>query len=174
MTTHTDGPDSGAEPSGTLLAVVARPEHDPTEVFSGGVAIVVATVGDDGQPALTRGWGPRYDQERNTLTLSVTAPAGSPTLTHLETTGAIAVTGSQPLTYRTLQVKGTAHRIDTPSEEDRAAALAHLDRFIAEVARLGLTTGVENLFRGDLRTVSVEVTEMYDQTPGRAAGSAVS
>jgi hypothetical protein len=155
--------------------VGARPEYDPEEAFSGGAAVVVATVSDDGRPALTRGWGPRYDREHHTLTLSITAPAGSPTLENLESTGAIAVTASQPLTYHTLQVKGTVDHVDVPSEQDRAEALAHLGRFVAEVAQLGLTAApVDNLFRGDLRTVTFAVGEMYDQTPGRGAGSAVS
>jgi hypothetical protein len=154
---------------------VANPEApDPAEVAGGGAAIVVATVGEDGRPALTRGWGPRYDSEARSLTLAVTAPSGSRTLAHLESTGSIAVTASQPLSYQTVQMKGTVAHVGAPSEQDRAEVRAHLDRFVAEVAELGITEGAERLFAGDLRTVVVEVNAIYDQTPGRNAGSPIS
>ena len=48
--------------------VGGRLEFDPSESFDGGVAVIVATVGDDRRPALTRGWGPSYDASTRTLT----------------------------------------------------------------------------------------------------------
>ena len=136
----------------------------------GGVAIVVATGGPDGRPALTRGWGPQYDESKATLTLAVTAPAGSPTLANLEWNGAIAVTVSEPLTYRTVQMKGVVEHVEAPSEDTRARARQHLDRFVADVAQLGIAHGADRLFHGDLRSVSFVVEELYEQTPGQNAG----
>lgn len=135
-----------------------------------GVAVVVATAGPDGRPALTRGWGPLYDELEATLTLAVTAPAGSPTLANLESNGAIAVTASEPLTYRTVQMKGVVDHVEAPSEETRARARQHLDRFVADVAQLGISQGADRLFLGDLRSVSFGVEELYEQTPGHNAG----
>jgi hypothetical protein len=143
---------------------------DPGEVFDGGVAVIVATVGPDGRPAITRGWGPLYDTESRTLTIALTAPAGSATLTNLEANGAIAVTGSQPLTYRTVQVKGVVDHVEAPSEQDRARAHEHLQRFVSDVIQLGITSEADSLFLGDLRTVTFEARELYDQTPGPDAG----
>lgn len=143
---------------------------DVSEVFAGGAAVVAATVGSDGQPAITRGWGPSYDLDSQTLTLALTAPAGSPTLAHLEANGAVAVTASQPLSYRTVQVKGVVEHVEAPSEQDRARARAHLDRFVAEVAQLGITSGADGLFLGDLRTVTFRVKEVFEQSPGDGAG----
>ena len=139
-------------------------------MLSGGVAVVVATAGPDGRPALTRGWGPSYDEASATVTLAVTAPAGSPTLANLESNGAIAVTLSEPLTYRTVQMKGTVKHIEAPSEENRTRVHEHLDRFVADVAQLGITSGADGLFLGDLRAVSFVIEELYDQTPGDSAG----
>lgn len=143
---------------------------DISDVFSGGVAVVAATAGADGRPAITRGWGPLYEAESDTLTLSLTAPAGSPTLVNLVANGAIAVTASQPLSYRTLQVKGVVDHVEAPSEDDRVRAHAHLHQFVSEVALLGITSGADGLFLGDLRTVTFAVEEVYDQTPGDEAG----
>lgn len=141
--------------------------------FGGGAAVIVATVADDGRPALTRGWGPRFDAGTQELTLTVTAPPGSSTLANLESNGAISVTASQPLSYRTTQVKGVVEDVSAPTEDDRGRAHEHLAAFVSDVAELGITSGADNLFLGDLRTVSFVVREMYDQTPGASAGRVV-
>jgi Pyridoxamine 5'-phosphate oxidase len=140
------------------------------EVFAGGVAIVAATVGEHGQPAITRGWGPLYDAAKQTLTISLTAPAGSATLSNLEANGAIAVTASQPLSYRTVQLKGVVEHVEAPSEADRIRAHEHLDQFVSDVAQLGIASGADNLFLGDLRLVIIQAREVFDQTPGSNAG----
>ncbi len=139
-------------------------------MLAGGVAIVVATAGPDGRPTLTRAWGPSFDNGSSTISIAVTAPAGSATLANLESNGAIAVTVSEPLTYRTVQVKGRVDHIEAPSEDDRARVHAHLDRFVADVAQLGITDGADGLFLGDLVMVRFEIDELYDQTPGDDAG----
>lgn len=141
-----------------------------SDMFLGGAAVIVATVGSEGRPVITRGWGPQYEEASSTLTLAVTAPAGSPTLANLESSGAIAVTVSEPLTYRTVQLKGVVEHVGAPSQDDRTRAYEHLDRFVAEVAELGITTGADKLFLGDLRVVRFPVAELFDQTPGPDAG----
>lgn len=138
-----------------------------------GVAVIVATTSDSGRPALTRGWGPSYDDEHRVLRIAISAPSGSATLRNLESNGAIAITVSEPLTYRTAQLKGTVEHVGAPSEPDRIAAHEHLRRFVDDVAQLGIDHGAERLFQGDLRIVSFVVTEMFDQTPGENAGARV-
>jgi hypothetical protein len=153
-----------------LVVVGASVRDELSQVVLGGVAVVVATVGSDGRPVITRGWGLRYDAESSTLTLTVTAPSGSPTLANLESNGAIAVTVSEPATYRTVQVKGVVEHVGAPSEQERTWAHEHRDRFVEEVAKLGITSGADRLFLGDLRLVSFRIGEFFDQTPGPDAG----
>lgn len=141
-----------------------------SHIVLGGVAVIVATVGSDGRPAITRGWGLRYDDESSTLTLTVTAPSGSPTLANLESNGAIAVTVSEPPTYRTVQVKGVVDHVGAPSQHERAQAHEHRDRFVDEVAKLGIASGADRLFLDDLRLVNLRVDQFFDQTPGPDAG----
>lgn len=141
--------------------------------MSSGAAVVVATAGSDARPAITRGWAPTYDAASCLMTLAVTAAAGSPTLINLESNGLIAVTVSEPLTYRTAQLKGEVEEIGQPSEQDRIQVYQHLGRFVEDVAQLGITHGADGLFLGDLRVVSFVVEEMYEQTPGENAGRAL-
>lgn len=163
----------GSRGWGRFALVDGGVRMDLTGMVAGGVAVVVATAGTDGRPAITRGWGTRYDEVTATLTLCISAPTGSSTLVNLEANGEMAVTVSEPLTYRTVQFKGRADHVGAPSSEDRRRAHEHLDRFAAAVAELGMPTGTEKLFLGDLRLVRFEVVETFQQTPGPDAGSRV-
>jgi hypothetical protein len=84
------------------------------------------------------------------------------------------VTLSRPTSYSTVQVKGTMMAVQAPSAGDLERVRAHVDAFFAEVGRLGLVEDVARRLVGTaLRTVVVEVTERYDQTPGPGAGRAL-
>ena len=105
------------------------------------------------------------------MRLTVTAPAGSSTLANLESNALIAVTLSRPSTYETIQVKGPVGSVEHPSQQDLDRAHDHLDRFITEVALVGVEEGADKFFLGDLRTVSFEVESIFNQTPGALAGT---
>ena len=105
------------------------------------------------------------------MRLAVSAPAESSTLANLESNGLIAVTLSRPTTYETIQVKGYIGALALPSPDDNDRTHEHLDRFVAEVALLGVEEGADNLFLGDLRVVSFTVESIFDQTPGALAGT---
>jgi hypothetical protein len=137
-----------------------------------GVGVLVATRSEDLKPAITRGWGPVFDESTGRLELAVTAPQGSATLDNLASIGAIAVTASQPSTYRTMQMKGVVDRIDAPTQAHEERVSAHVEQFIAEVALLGVDPDrARNLFLGDLLIVGFTVTGLFDQTPRSGAGS---
>jgi hypothetical protein len=144
---------------------------DLASLLSTGVGILVATRSEDLTPAITRGWGPLLDESTPRLEVSVTAPAGSATLSNLESTRPIAVTVSQPTTYRTMQMKGVVDAIGDLTDEQRSRVQSHQDLFHEEVAKLGVTANAANLFLGDLRVVSFVVDELFDQTPGVGAGN---
>ena len=105
------------------------------------------------------------------MRLAVTAPEGSSTLANLESNALIAVTMSRPSTYETIQVKGSVGSVGHPSQQDLDRAHDHLDRFITEVALVGVEEGADKFFLGNLRTVSFEVGSIFNQTPGSSAGT---
>jgi len=141
------------------------------ELSATGAAVIVATADADGRPSITRGWGPTPDSERRTMSLTITAPEGSSTLANLESNALIAVTLSRPSTYETIQVKGPVSSVEQPSQRDLDRAHDHLDRFITEVALVGVEEGGDRLFLGNLRTVSFTVESIFNQTPGSSAGT---
>ncbi len=137
-----------------------------------GVAIVVATRDAELRPEVTRGWGPWAGDDGTEVTLCVAAAPGSATLANLEANRAIAATFSLPTSYRTVQAKGGVVELCAPGPEHRARVEEHVAAFAEEVEHVG--TGGEqarSFLDTELVAVSFAVRELYDQTPGPAAGA---
>jgi hypothetical protein len=136
-----------------------------------GLAVIVATRDEELRPEIARGWAPVVDDERRAVTLCVCEAAGSRVRANLEANGAIAVTCSRPSTYRTVQLKGLAVDAGAPTEEHVRMVRRHLELFVEEVERLGVRPeGARTFLSGELLSVTFDVREVYDQTPGPKAG----
>lgn len=146
--------------------------HELVAFLEGPLAVVVATRDEELRPEVARGWGLEVADERTTVTLCVGDPPGSRTRANLETNGAIAVTCSRPSTYRTVQLKGSALELRPPGERELAAVRRHLEAFVEEVEPLGVRPeGARTFVGSELLSVTFEVRELYDQTPGPTAGA---
>ena len=138
----------------------------------GGVAIIVATRDEDLRPEITRGWGPEVSGDGRSVTLCVTAPPGSKTRSNLAANSAVAVTFSLPTTYRTVQMKGTAAEVREPNAEQLTRVEEHLAAFVDQVEQVGIPRHLAPTFmQPEFVSVTLEVRELYDQTPGPNAGS---
>ena len=145
---------------------------DVIAFLRGGLAIVVATRDDELQPEIARGWGPEVAPGGTSVTLCVSVAPGSRTRANLQGNGAIAVTCSRPSTYRTVQLKGRAVDVREPGEEQLARARQHLAAFVEEVQQVGLRPDdARGFMEPELVAVTVEVRELFDQTPGQNAGA---
>lgn len=147
------------------------------ELAERGCALVVGTVGPDGSPYASRGWG-------LTLTPTTTGPvrllldAGDAvTLANLrrEGDGRVAITGADVVTLRSFQLKGRVVAIEDAGDEDRAKVGRYCDDFFADIEATDGTPRVltERLRPAAYVACTVEVDEAYDQTPGPGAGSRV-
>jgi nitroimidazol reductase NimA-like FMN-containing flavoprotein (pyridoxamine 5'-phosphate oxidase superfamily) len=142
------------------------------ELLASGVAVVVATCDARLRPAIARAWGISVSSDGTEATLCVSAPAGSKTRANLGSNAAIAVTCSQPSTYRTVQLKGRVVEIGGTSDEQLARVDAHVEAFSREAEAVGLPPGSgRRLADPGLVSVSFAVSEVYDQTPGPRAGA---
>lgn len=115
---------------------------------------------------------PEPDGRRVTVYLPVATSATS--VANLRENGAIAVTLSQPLTHRTVQLKGRAESIRPAREDEREAVERQAAGFDAEVVAIGLPPeAVRRRTRWPCHAVTFAVAEAYEQTPGPNAGEPI-
>ncbi len=151
-------------------------DSDLVAFVHGGVAVGVATRDADRRPAFTRGWGPEVSADRRMLRLCVDAPSGSAMRANLEEIGAVAVGFNPPTTSRALQIKGVAVSVREPAPEELERAERHFVAFSVEGEEVGVAASVlRRIFAAprDLLSVTLSIDEVFDQTPGAAAGQRV-
>jgi hypothetical protein len=150
-------------------------DADLVEFLESGCSTIVGLVTVDGEPYATRGWGTDVlpgGQLRVLVGAGAMAAAGRGPGDRF----AIAVTGAHVLTLRSVQVKGTAHGLEPPTDADRARSRRFCEAFFADVQAGDDVPRelMERLVPTDLLACTVEVTEVYDQTPGPTAGARLS
>jgi hypothetical protein len=151
---------------------------DTARFLERGCALIVGTVSADGEPCATRGWGLTVlpDEHGANTTVKVLLDADDArALVCVEGGGAIAITGADVPTLRSIQVKGRVVALEavTPSDERRAER--YCEEFFADVHA---TDGVpvemlERLAPAAYVGCVVRVEECYDQTPGPGAGASI-
>jgi hypothetical protein len=141
-----------------------------------GCSTIVGTVTASGEPYATRGWGTEVlsgDPPRIRLLVGAGAFAAIGRRPGHGATFAIAVTGADVRTLRSVQLKGTAHDLESPTDADLERSRRFCDAFFADVEAVDAIERALNdrLVPSDLLALTVDVAELYDQTPGPAAGS---
>lgn len=139
-------------------------------------ALIVATVSPSGEPHATRGWGVTVlPGEDRTLRLLLAAD-DAVALAHLADGGAIAITGADVRTFRSMQVKGRAVAIEPGTDADRARAARFVEQFFGAVMEVdgALRHQISRLEPVDYVACTVVVDDTFDQTPGPGAGGRVS
>lgn len=151
-------------------------DDDLIAFLESGCSTVVGVVTPSGEPFATRGWGIAV-LDAEPATLRVLLGAGA-----LASIGrrvgdvepfALALTGADVRTLRSVQVKGTAHGLEAVTPADEARSRRYFDAFVEDII---VTDAIprslmERLVPADLVACTVEVAEIYDQTPGPGAGA---
>ena len=145
---------------------------DLQALLEGGCALIVGTVGPDGAPHASRGWA-----------ADVTAPdavrvvldGDDPILAaHLAGGARLAVTATDVPTLRSAQLKGRADEVAPVVDEvDLARIRRYCDAFARDIlATDGTPTAlVARLTPAHFVACRLAVEEVFDQTPGPAAGA---
>ena len=111
------------------------------------------------------------DADGRRLTVYLPVATSGTSLENLRDNGAIAVVLSQPLTHRTVQLKGRAETIRPARDDEREAVERHAAGFDAEVEAIGLPPAVvRRRAKWPCHAVTFVVAEAYEQTPGPRAG----
>lgn len=142
------------------------------DLIEGGVCLMVATPDPSLRPQIARAWGLEALGATGPLRLCVEAKGRPRILDLLVPSAPIAVAFTRPSTYSSVQIKGVVEAVEEPNEEQRHRVADHWRTFATEVELVGLSPHlVGRLVDSEaLLSVTVEVKELYDQTPGRRAG----
>lgn len=149
-------------------------EDSVARLLGQGVALVVGTASETGDPEICRAWGPAWSAERGELSVLVPLPAGESSLDNLERAPAVAFTFSRPTDYHAYQVKGSCVATRRPDAVDWQRARNHFDAFLAEAARVGLEPlTFAPWFSGEGRLLVAAIDSAFCQAPGARAGVAL-
>ncbi len=137
-----------------------------------GCALVVGTVGEDGVPLASRGWGLDVDAGERSARLLL--PAVDPALRNtISRDSRIAVTATNVRTLRSVQLKGLVRDVEPVTEADRERFQRYCNELFGDIAAAdhGERVLIERLAPGDVVACGFTVDEVFDQTPGPAAGT---
>jgi len=139
--------------------------------LEGGVSTLVGTRSDDLRPAACRAMGTRVAPDRRTISVFIPEATAERSLANLRANGRVAVTFSLPRTYRSVQLKGTCVDIHPTPPEERERQRAYAASFVDELEVVGVArTTTARVAWWPSVTIVVRVEELFDQTPGPAAG----
>jgi predicted pyridoxine 5'-phosphate oxidase superfamily flavin-nucleotide-binding protein len=135
-------------------------------------SLIVGTVDDDGLPEATRGWGVEVAAGGREVRLLL-AENAAVTLANLATNGRIALTATHFVSLDSVQLKGHAVAVGPRTSADRIrfdAYCAGCVQVISEIDRVPAEL-VRRIVVADVVACVFAVEEVYDQTPGPAAGA---
>jgi hypothetical protein len=144
---------------------------DLQDLVNNAVAVIVATRDDELRPQISRAWGPSLSEDGASLTVCVEAGSDSTMMSNLNAGSPVAVTVARLASHTTVQLKGLAVDVSLPTSERLAAVAEHTERFVAEGESAGMPEAfARGLIGHDLMTVTIEVAQRSDETPGPDAG----
>jgi hypothetical protein len=151
-------------------------DDDVSAFLHSGCALIVGTLGADGQPCASRGWGLTIvDVDAGLIRVLVEADDAT-TIANIHAGGPIAVTATDVTSYRSMQLKGTPVRLETATAEDLAKRDEYTTDFtqkIHETDGYPLASLQHAFARDHVVPCIIEVDSTFDQTPGPRAGMAI-
>ena len=149
-------------------------------LIEGPVSVLVGTRDSRLVPEIARAWGPRFSEDRQSVSLCVPLATSRKTLDNLEANGQIAVAFAHVANYTAFQLKGRHAKTAEPDSTDLDAVERHRDAFAALTVSLGQPRNSFDAFwKAEIETSSVFIKivfapeQVFNQTPGPGAGRKV-
>lgn len=147
-----------------------------TLLEAGTSSVVVGMVSTEGQPFATRAWGVKV-VSTSPLRIRINLSAGEAARVDRRAGDPgpcpLAMTCSDVASLRSAQAKGLARDFEAPDVEDHVRFLEFAETFFDTVHRVDghVRMNIGRIAPRDLVVCTLEVTELYDQTPGPQAGA---
>ena len=142
--------------------------------FEGASALIAAGVGPDGAPVATRAWGAVVEDDGAALRVYLDADDVEAT-SRLVPGALAAVTGGDVKTLASAQAKGRVRTVDELTALDVATRERASHMFVEAVHETDGSPRVliESMVPERFVALTLDVDEVYDQTPGPQAGSSI-
>jgi hypothetical protein len=139
--------------------------------LAGPCSIVAASRDDRLVPSCTRVAALRCNPGSDRVTIWVATGSSARFLADVRATATVAIVNLEPISHRTLQLKGRAIAVRPAPEQDRVEVEAQLRRYFEHLELVGLPVRLTDRFvRWPATAIDVAVEEVFDQTPGPGAG----
>ena len=143
--------------------------------LEGGCALIVGTVDPDGAPHAVRAWGLDVLDAATGRVRLLLDRREERARAHLAPGGKVAITCADVVTLASMQLKGRSAGEVPAASTDPGRVRRYTEAFYHDIE---ITDGtprsvVERLTPDAVVPVEVEVTDVFDQTPGPAAGRLV-
>ncbi|MGE5813251.1 MAG: pyridoxamine 5'-phosphate oxidase family protein [Acidobacteriota bacterium] len=137
-----------------------------------GLAIHMGTRDADLEPNGTRATAIKSDEDGRHVTVYVPKVAEARVLPNLEANGQGAVVLVRVRDERSCQLKGVFVEARAAAERERTFVMDQWDRFVLNIEQIGLPRAVTEQWKmWPCLAIRLQVTELFDQTPGPRAGS---
>ncbi len=141
------------------------------EFLESGVAVLVATGDPTGRPHVVYAWGPRVQDGGGAVDVFVDTARSGQTLANARANGRIAMTVADPVSLRSVQLKGAFRDSCDATDDDGAWVTRHRAAFVVSTSLVGDPPDViRKLWMDDVVRLSFTVERAFDQTPGPEAG----
>lgn len=148
-----------------------RIPDDLGALIHSGPPTIVGTGDNSGRPHVAYGWAPRVHPDRVTVDVFLDKARSDKTIQNLNANGRIAMTVAEPVSYRSVQLKGRFRDSGEPDENDKVYIQAGREAFAAKLSLIGDPPAVvRNLWLPDTVRITFTVEAAFDQTPGPEAG----
>ena len=154
---------------------LSTPLPDELVAFlEGGRSLTVASRDQAFRPSLAKAVAARVEEDRCGVILLLPRSQSVQLLRDIAACGQIAAVFSQPISHRTVQLKGMDAREIATSAEDWMRLEQQRGKVVAELAGLGYAAEMIEAFldcrADDLAAIRFSPSEAYSQTPGPHAG----
>ncbi len=122
-------------------------------------------------PSCTRVAAIRCAAGSDRVTVWVATPSSGRLIADVRATSAIAIVSLEPISHRTLQIKGRATSVRDAGDEERAMIEAQIGAYFRSLEPIGLPMRLTDRFvRWPATAIDLIVDDVFDQTPGPGAG----
>ncbi|HSM65391.1 MAG TPA: hypothetical protein VK860_03705 [Ilumatobacteraceae bacterium] len=143
-------------------------------MLEAGAGLVVGTVSPDGVPRADRAWAASVVDAGARRIRFVMSADDAAVVENLES-GMVSLTGADVRTYQSVQLKGRPVVVEAPTPADVELARLQSETFFEAVHLTdgNPLEGLRRMLPHQMVAVEMIVEETFDQTPGPAAGSAL-